>query len=288
MTTRIRKLIAAAAATVCAAGAVLVSTAGNTAAQPATQEVFAITGDGGLMAAFYINRPQILNWVRAVTGLSGDAALVAIDVRVQDGLLYGLGDQGGIYAIRTPPQVDDVKLTKVSQLQVPLYGTEFDIDFNPAADRLRVISDNGQNLRHNLHDHSTVEDGTLTVPPSLAAARGVTAAAYTNNDLDPGTATTLLDISTVLDQVLIQSPPNEGKLVATGALGVNAGLDAGFDIYSDLSGGKTVSVAGYAALVPVSGPATFYSVNLFTGAVAPVGAFPLNITDIAVALDTNP
>jgi hypothetical protein len=34
----------------------------------------------------------------------------------------------------------------------PLDGTWFDVDFNPAANRLRVISVRGQNLRHNLDD----------------------------------------------------------------------------------------------------------------------------------------
>ena len=51
-------------------------------------------------------------------------------------------------------------------------------------------------------------------------ALGLTGAAYTNNDLNqPSTATTLFDIDTTLDQVVIQSPPGNGILVATGKLG---------------------------------------------------------------------
>ena len=36
--------------------------------------------------------------------------------------------------------------TFVNALSVPLMGTSFGVDFNPAADRLRIVSDLGQNL----------------------------------------------------------------------------------------------------------------------------------------------
>ncbi|MFB7032705.1 MULTISPECIES: DUF4394 domain-containing protein [unclassified Streptomyces] len=49
-----------------------------------------------------------------------------------------------------------------------LKGTHFGVDFNPAANRLRVISDTGQNLRHNIDDpaapKTTTADGALTNP----------------------------------------------------------------------------------------------------------------------------
>jgi hypothetical protein len=61
--------------------------------------------------------------------LVGDASLVGIDYRVQDGKLYGVGDQGGIYTISTRGAV----ATMVSWLTVPLQGASFGVDFNPAA-----------------------------------------------------------------------------------------------------------------------------------------------------------
>ena len=73
-------------------------------------------------------------------------------------------------------------------------------------------------------------------------ALGVTAAAYTNNDLNqPNTGTTLFDLDTTLDQVVVQSPPGNGILVATGKLGVDAAAASGFDIYSALANGVTVA-----------------------------------------------
>jgi hypothetical protein len=46
---------------------------------------------------------------------------------------------------------------------VALQGTRFGVDFNPAANRLRVISDLGQNLRHNIDDPAAPAG-----PPSTA------------------------------------------------------------------------------------------------------------------------
>jgi len=191
---------------------------------------------------------------------------------VQNGLLYGVGNRGGVYTIQTPPATTDVVVSKVSQLSVTLSGSNFGVDFNPAADRLRIISDNGQNLAHNLANSTTTVNTTLTTDG--ATTHGVSAAAYTNNDLNATTGTTLVDINTTSDQVVIQSPPANGLLVANGSLGVNA-VNAGFDIYSDLVGGKTDSVTGFATLLSSSNTATFYTVNLFTGAANGVGQFPI-------------
>ncbi len=200
--------------------------------------------------------------------------------------MYGVGERGGIYTIKTPTSPGgSVVVTKVSQLQVPLQGTNFDVDFNPAADRLRVISDQGHNLRHNLNDHSTVEDAVLPTPPTLGPTRGVTAAAYTNNDLVGSTGTVLYDIDTTTDNLVIQSPANNGTLSTVGSLGFNAQPNAGLDIYSYLTNGKTTSVAAFASLTP-SGASTptLYSINLVTGEPTPIATFPLNITDLAIIM----
>ncbi|RSN47810.1 hypothetical protein DMC64_11235 [Amycolatopsis sp. WAC 04197] len=280
MRARLTKVLAV----VALATALVVGTANS--AQAAGPRAFAISSDGKLMATFYTDTPQVLDWVRLVQGLTcGETRLIGLDFRVQNGLLYGVGEKGCIYTIKFPPAAPDVIVTKVSQLSVPLYGKDFGVDFNPAADRLRVISDYGQNLRHNLGDHVTIEDTVLTTPPAGGPTRGVTAAAYTNNDLNPDTATTLFDIGTATDQVLVQAPANNGFLSPTGALGVDTGPIAGFDIYSDLTNGKTTSVSGFAVLNPAAGPSAFYSVNLLTGAATKVGDFPLPIGDVAVALD---
>jgi hypothetical protein len=220
-----------------------------------------------------------------VRGLAGDVRLVGIDRRVQDGLLYGVGNAGGVYTLRPV----DGRATKVSQLTVALSGTAFGVDFNPAADRLRVVSDTGQNLRHNVNPGgATIADTTLTYPPAAAAAGGVTGAAYTNNDLAVETATTLYDIDTTLDQVVLQSPANSGQLSPVGKLGVDASGDAGFDIYTSTRNGRATDAVGYAVL-NVGSRAGVYQISLVTGHAHRISAVPnkWQLTDLAVGLDRN-
>ena len=68
---------------------------------------------------------------------------------------------------------------------------------------------------------ATTVNTALTTPPTAGTTLGVTAAAYTNNDLDPTTATTLFDINTTTDRVVIQAPPGNGTLNPTGNLRVD-------------------------------------------------------------------
>jgi hypothetical protein len=148
--------------------------------------VFGLTADQRLLH-FKECRPDKAREIGTISGLqSPDAALVGMDYRVQDGLLYGVGSGGGIYTIDT----NTAQATPVSQLSSPvaLEGTVFGVDFNPAANRLRIISDTGQNLRHDVVGGVTTEDGDLNyLPPAVPPALGLTGAAYTNNDLDADT-----------------------------------------------------------------------------------------------------
>lgn len=244
--------------------------------------VLGLTTDQRLVE-FPAGQPSKLDLLGRVSGLRGDTKVVGIDFRVQNHKLYAVGDQGGVYTLSTK----NAKASKVSQLTVALAGTRFGVDFNPAANRLRVISDTGQNLRHNIDDPAapltTTADGVLTnptTPPSTAL--GVTGAAYTNNDLDAATATSLFDIDTTNDRVSLQSPANAGSLAPTGNLGVNAGPSAGFDIYY---APKTGMNSGFAAL-ETGGAYRFYRVDILNGAATAVAAFPKNrqVFDIALPL----
>lgn len=245
--------------------------------------------DQDRLVTFRTGSPERIRQSARISGLRGDGKLIGIDYRVQDQLLYGVGDQGGVYTIQTGNRFG--RATKVSRLTVPLAGTSFGVDFNPAANRLRVISDTGQNLRHNLDDPAgapaagtTATDGMLGypgVPPAPATtATGVTAAGYTNNDLDPNTATTLFDLDTMLDQVVVQSPANAGLLAPTGKLTVEAGPAAGFDIYRRGSADRGLAV------LQTGSRSRLYDVSLLTGKATRLGTFPAytQLTDLAVPL----
>jgi hypothetical protein len=262
-----------------------------------------LTDDGLRLVRFIVGAPYSAQPIGKVTGLvSADTALVGIDFRVQDGLLYGVGNKGGIYRLDTYT----AKATKVGVLTVALSGNSFGVDFNPAANALRIVSDTGQNLRQPFAGFPTLgptqTDGPLTytqppvdptVPrPMPVTTLGVVAAAYTNNDIEPDptkpqTATTLFDIDTILDQVVIQQPPNNGILVATGKLGVDAGPKAGFDIYSSLrKDGLASDNFGFAAL-RVDAYQRLYFINLTTGPADILGTFPSHKQVVDLALPLN-
>lgn len=153
-----------------------------------------------------------------------------------------------------------------------------------------MISDTGQNLRHDVNTDATTVDGTLTypaVPPGEpTTGTGITAAAYTNNDLDPNTATTLFVIDTNLDQVVLQSPANAGSLAATGKLTVDAETQAGFDIYSRIKDGRAKEVTGFASL-SVDGRYRVFKVDLLSGEVGRSRGFPIGDQPVDIALPLN-
>ncbi len=242
--------------------------------------VAALTSDGRLLC-FKRRAAPAAREIGYVQGLmAADTRLVGIDYRVQDGFLYGVGNGGGVYRIDTDTAVAQF----VNSLTVPLSGMSFGVDFNPAADRLRIISDNGQNLRHNvIAGGTTLADTTLNYTTGVAAT-GLSGAAYTNNDLNANTATSLFDMDTSLDQIALQSPPNAGSLAATGKLVLaDAGAQVGFDIYSLVKSGRTQSNSGF-AVVTSGNVSRFYAVNVLTGRLTFMGRFGTEVIDIAVPL----
>jgi len=247
--------------------------------------VIGLTTDDRLVR-FGTDSPQDTRTIGEVDGLIGDRLLVGIDFRVQNGLLYGVGDRGGIYTLSRRT----AEATRVSQLTVPLEGRRFGVDFNPAADRLRVISNTGQNLRHDVNTGGvTTVDGTLNYPDDDPVATGVTMAAYTNNDLSADSSTTLFDIDTNRDQVVAQAPANAGSLNATGLLGIDVLPQGGFDIYTRVGDdGRAAGLRPYATLrTDASGRYKLYDVRLLTGQVELEGAFPADdrVVDIAMPLN---
>ena len=239
--------------------------------------IVGLTSDQRLIC-FRENNAANASEIGEVEGLRGDTRLVGIDFRPATGELYGLGNSGGLYVL----DLRDGNATFKSQLDMGLTGSSFDIDFNPTVDRLRVISNTGQNLRIN------VDTGAVTVDTNLVyteAASGVTGAAYTNNDTDAATGTTLFGIDSTLDQVVIQAPPNAGGLNMTGKLGLDASSDVGFDIYTRINGGNTSDVQAFASLIS-DGRARLYRINLLTGKATSRGAFRSRdqVIDIAIPL----
>jgi hypothetical protein len=274
--------------------AVAVTVAGGAVQQSA--EIYALAGKDRLVG-FAAGRPGKVDTVK-VSGLQDGESLIGIDFRPVDGKLWAVGrlcTTARMYTI----DPESGRATFVALLQnasggapIALAGSSFGLDFNPAADALRIVSDAGQNLRALPSDRlvagvqqrtgDTFVDGSLNY--AGAAATGVGGAAYTNNDVDPATATTLFDIDTALDDLVMQNPPNSGMLVKVADLGSPTDALVGFDI-------RTVGTANiaYVATTDQRGNgatlATLRTIDLTTGATEPLGKIggPKAIRGIAVA-----
>jgi hypothetical protein len=203
---------------------------------------------------------------KPISGLNPGDQMAGIDFRPLNGQLFALGTSGTIYTLNTSSGAAAVNGT----LSTPLNGTHFGFDFNPAVDRIRIVSNTGQNLRYNPNDGSVIEDGALN-PGSPA----VTASAYTNNFAGT-TSTMLFNIDSSTDKLFLQNPPNNGNLVEVGPLGINVEAANGFDI----SGSKGI---GY-ALLSSGGSTKLYTIDTATGTAKAAGSFAYPVQGLAVGL----
>lgn len=173
-----------------------------------------------------------------------------------------IGENGPI--VRNLTTSDNVA-TLVSTLSLPFEGDAVSgFDFNPVADRLRLVGNNEQDFRINVDTGEVIVDGNLAFDPADANAGKnptVTAAAYTNS-FAGATATQLYDIDAQLDSLLLQNPPNDGILQTIGGLGFDVETLAGFEIVSAAADDNTAFVA--------SG-STLYSLDLASGIATNLG-----------------
>ena len=231
------------------------------------------------LVQFDASTPNTVTTIDDITGLGQNETLVGIDFRPRNRVLYGVSldntSTGRLYRINTTTAAATLVST-INDAGTPIAfdGTEYGVDFNPVPDRLRIISSNGQNLRVNPDNGATTVDDALNPVDAGGTSRtGVTGAAYTNNDNDPATNTTLYDIDTTNDTLVVQNPPDDGTLTPVGTgLGFNVNAINGFDI----SG--TTGVAYGAFLTGASSAADLYEINLTSGAATRVGRIDTSLT----------
>jgi hypothetical protein len=227
---------------------------------PRKEIAFGLTEDLELIK-FNTGEPQKILERKPVKGLTAGDRLIGIDFRVARGVLYTLSQNGQLYTLDTAT----AELKKVGS-GVPgatptalagftLAGTQFGFDFNPAADRIRVVSDTGMNLR--LHpdtglavDADPAQPGVQPDGPLAYAAGdanagrkpGVIAAGYTYNKTNEKITTNYAidrDLGVLVMQGSLEGAtpvvsPNAGALRTVGPLGIAGLRDVSFDI-ADLS-----------------------------------------------------
>jgi hypothetical protein len=203
----------------------------------------------------------------AISGLQSGENIVGIDFRPANGMLYAIGSNSRIYTLNTTTGA----ATFVAALSMPLNGTAFAVDFNPVPDRIRIISNTGQNLRVNPTDGATINDGAINPSPAAVSAAGYT------NSVAGATTTTLFVIDSDADKLYVQNPPNNGTLTMGMNLGVNIDASNGFDI-----GGKN----GMAYAIFSSGNNTsLYTINLTSGQATVVRSFRERVRGLALGTD---
>ncbi|WP_234733276.1 DUF4394 domain-containing protein [Tellurirhabdus bombi] len=233
---------------------------------PTEPVAYAVDGGNSLHIFNPMNPAPV---AKTLTGLQTGEIIVGLDFRPANGQLYALGSTSRLYTINTSSgaatQVGSGPFTPA------LSGGDYGFDFNPTVDRIRLVSSMGQNLRLNPETGAVGNiDGTLK--PGTPTVSG---AAYTNN-FAAATTTTLYDIDSNTDQLLIQAPPNDGVLTVVGSLGIDVSGANGFDI------GGTSGTAY--AILSANGSTGIYRINLSTGAATLMSPFPLAVRGFAVGL----
>jgi hypothetical protein len=202
---------------------------------------------------------------KSITGLASGESILGIDFRPSDAALYALATSGNLYLVdvtsaravlRSTLTADSADTTSPF---VALDGEVFGVNFNPVADRLRIVSNTGQNLRINVDTGATTTDGALN-----PGTPSVTAAAYSNS-FAAACRTRLYVIDTSTSKLLLQDPPNSGTLTEIGDLGAasRGAAWAGFEIVAQSDGTSQAL-----ALLPKDGGATIYDIDLTNAALS--------------------
>lgn len=239
----------------------------------------------------------------AITGISIGDTLVSIDRRPQNGFLYGLGYNAGagtvtLYTIHPETSFATPLGTAGGfvdnsgapiQIGGGLTTTRFEIDFNPAVDRVRVISSLGENFRMNPNTGTVVDgnlggadnsingvnmDGSLKVGMTSTPAQGT---AYTNNVANNGAITTQYTLDETTDSLYIQNPPNMGTLSLGKVLSPTVTSILGFDIAPGVNASASsmpvTSGSGFALVkTGASSAESLATVDLVTGVLSNITA----------------
>ena len=215
-----------------------------------------LVGDDTLV--MFDTETRAVSGTMTVTGIDG---LAGIDVRPADKMLYGVTLAGQIVTIDTASGAATVKST-LSEMLPSYEGTI--VDFNPMADRLRLMSTDGTNHRVNVDDGMVTVDGSLAFEDAdmhAGETPNIVEAAYINSYGKPE-STAMYDIDATIAALIQQVSPNDGTLAAIGKLGVE-GASYAFDIATS----SDMSNTAYLVVDNV-----LHTVNLETGAAEAWGA----------------
>lgn len=251
-------------------------------------------GKGGTrnaLTTFDSADPAVITPLVDITGLGPGAEVLGIDYRPLTGQLYALSSESAIYTLN----VATGAATLVGEgFNDELDGTYFGFDFNPVIDRIRIVSDTGQNF-------------VAHPDTGLANVAATTDVFYGPGDANEGetprvvhhaydgvvvgelaSATQLRAVDSGLD-VLVTQANNAGTLGTIGDLTADAGDMGGFDIGASGAAFATFPFGGVTAAggAGVSGGSIsgwrLYTIDLETGVADGAGDIGLPSESLDVA-----
>lgn len=209
-----------------------------------------------------------------ITGVEGK--VLGIDMRPADGKLYALSSSSSLYTIDTASGAASMKAKLSTAIEAVDHVV---VDFNPQADRLRVMTSTGQNLRVNVDTGQTIVDGKLAYrngDRNAGKPMGIYAGAYINS-YRGATQTQLFNVDSLNGTYTVQDPPNDGVQRSVGPTGLPSGsIVEAIDIFTDAKDNYIGFGVADAAL---------YKLDVATGKMRKLGAIgngKTAIIDIAV------
>ncbi len=226
-----------------------------------------------------------------LTGLDSAEHMLAIDFRPANGFLYGVSDYSQLYII--DPGSGQTKNISRGPFEPVIKGSAVGFDFDPVADRIRLVTNENQNLRLD-PDMGIVSNVDLDLSPASMINSIAYQRAYTPSRLFP-----LYDIDAATGELLKQDPQNDGTLTHVGSLGLVISGEGGFDIgannnshtiFSNQNADKGYAVLfGHALAGGVNtnddlatDASRVWEISLTTGKATYKGKFDRNIIGIAI------
>jgi Ca2+-binding RTX toxin-like protein len=236
------------------------------------------------LVSFEAQAPLSFTSDRAITGLAAGDVVLGVDVSPRDGGLYLLtraaGNVGKLWSL--DPTTG--KATLINSLSADpadftnpytaLPAGAVGVDFNPVNNRLRVTSIDDKHMRVNPADARVITDADVN-----PATVGITGVAYTGNDNDPATGTTLYAYDWANDDYGHLNPPNNGTWnLVTASPGIVSGVSASVALDVAPSGGMW-------ATHYISGPNAqqLFGVDPSTGQHTLVGSLPALLSGMTAA-----
>lgn len=190
-----------------------------------TNDMLAVTSRSGCLVRFSLSDPST---VTAIGRLDAAGDVVGLDFRPASGELFAFTAMGELLLV--DPMTAQTR--QVTSSIGDLEGARYDIDFNPAANALRLISDARQNFR--MGSPALVESAMMPalVDGTFGYLQGVVATAYTN--VNPDQSGTQMFVISADSRTFYQQNPNVGLLTRIG--GLFAGADSldvkGYNVFT--------------------------------------------------------